>query len=248
MKSFYKYVQQKSLFTSYSVQTELFSYSVAGRDACPIAFQEFWNITEYTRRKIEKSIRQGENLDVPHGNVFVDKPDPKSSLCFDWFSHFCHYCEKQPDSDEIHTIERWKKIELWEEMQFDLLQSRKVKFKKDLPSYPVFTQVWRQHFKNLKIPKACRLGKCDTCSLIKEQMKTAKGQARLNLMAKRMRHKLMVTKERAEMRRLQDRARLNPEEWTSLTTDWYVNFYYFIYFLGVPLICYLIIIALLKAG
>lgn len=209
----------------FSRTTQLFSYSVAGESVCTVAWQEFWQITEYTRRKIEKSIRLNQNIDVPHGNVFIDKPDPKKALCFDWFAHFSTYCEKQPDSEDIHTIERWHKVDLYAEMKFDLLQSGKVRRKQDIPSYPTFTLVWRESYKHLKIPKACRLGKCDECSSLLEKMKTARGNCRLELMAKRMRHKILVTKERAEMRRLQDRARTHPDEWTSITTDWYASFF-----------------------
>lgn len=112
-----------------------FLYSVGGRSVCVKAFQKFWSITDYTRRKIEDSIRSGQTLNVPHGNVFVDRPDPKATLCHDWLATFCDVCEKQPDSEEvfiseilfltceIHTIARTTKAELYEDMCFDLLQT-----------------------------------------------------------------------------------------------------------------------------
>jgi hypothetical protein len=220
LRSVYWYEKFYAFSYEFSSDTDLFTYSVAGRVVCPVAFQHFWNITDYTRRKIEKSIKRGENLDIPHGNCFVDRPDPKRTLCMGWLEEFTAVCEHQPDSDEIHTVARCTKIELWEEMCHDLLKDKKVYQREDLPSFPVFVWVWNKHFPHLKIPKVCRLGRCDVCVKLEEDLKTARGQAKQDLLAKKTRHKLQNEKERTKMRELQRRAINNPEMWTSISTDW----------------------------
>lgn len=165
----------------------------------------------------------------------MDKPDPKSTLCFDWLSKLCSASEHQPDIEEIHTIARCKKIEMFEDMIHDL-KVDKVE-KKKLPSYPLFLQVWRSSYSHLKIPKACRLGRCDECAKMEEELCTSKGQLRDALLQKTARHKLLVFKERAAMRQLQSRAISQPREWTSLSTDWYVIMFHFVpnFFTGVTL-------------
>ena len=204
----------------FSPHTNLFSHHIGVQRVCPTAFQHFWNITEYTRRKIEKSIKQGESLDLPHGNCFVDRPDPKSNLCFDWLAKLCQASEHQPDSGDIHTIARCLKIEMFEDMRHDLLTSGLIEFKDDCPSYPLFLQIWRSSYPHLKIPKSCRLGRCDECVALEEDISSAKGQKRDELLSKKARHRNTVKLERAEMRRLQHRAIEFPDEWTSVATDW----------------------------
>jgi hypothetical protein len=101
-RSFYKYVIILSCLLILLSQNDLtFQYSVGGRGVCTTAFQNYWAITEYTRRKIQKSIVLGQSLDVPHGNSFYDHPDPKSAMCHDWLATFCDVGEKQPDSEQV---------------------------------------------------------------------------------------------------------------------------------------------------
>jgi hypothetical protein len=92
--------------------------------------------------------------------------------------------------------------------------------KKALPSIDIFKKVWKSDFPHLKIPKACRLGRCDVCADLDEKLKVAKGQQKETLKSKRKRHRHQTKLERAEMRRLQKRASDDPTEWTSLSTDW----------------------------
>lgn len=96
-----------------------------------------------------------------------------------------------------------------------------MRLKKNLPSYDIFKKVWREDYPHLKIPRACRLGRCDECVDFEERLKHAKGQDRLPIKNEKARHDTTVKKEREEMRRLQQRAIHDPTEWTSLSTDWY---------------------------
>jgi len=45
----------------------------------------------------------------------------------------------------------------------------------EIPHLKTFYKVWRQNHKHLKIPKTCRLGRCDVCSDLSEKIRTSKG-------------------------------------------------------------------------
>ena len=226
----------------YSSITETFTYTVNGKPICPTAFQDFWNIKEYTRRKIEASIRNNISLDVPHGiyfhhslsdvlgNSFLEHPDTKTTMCRAWMLNFCNYQEQQPDSPKIHCIERILKCEVWLEMCEDMLLTHPNLQKSELPSFPLFCRVWRQYFTHLKIPKVNQLGKCNECVTFLEKIKKATGRDRDNLLRKKRVHIMRCKKERVEMQRLHERAKEDPENWTRYNSVFTKKF--FLLFLG----------------
>jgi hypothetical protein len=62
----------------------------------------------------------------------------------------CKVSKYQPDSNEIHLVERIRKLDLYQGM----LETLKHIYKKDeMPSQETFYQVWKHEYPHLKIPK-----------------------------------------------------------------------------------------------
>ena len=152
----------KFLFTVLSVmydsETDKFIYKVNNILCCGIAFERFWNITNYTRRHVTYCIRNNLPVTVPHGNSIREHLQFKTGLVIVWLSNFCLLCEQQSDSNEVHTVERYKKVDIYDVMISEMHYSYS---KADLPSLNLFYQVWKKNFQHLKIPQECRLGRCD---------------------------------------------------------------------------------------
>lgn len=205
------------MITMYSRPSNTFTYKVMGNVVCGLAFQTFWNITNYTRRKIEASVRNRTAINVPHGNTFVHRASFKSDIVAAWFEDFVKVCEQQPDSNDVHTFERLRKIDLYEECIDSLSQLYAAS---DLPSMTTFLRVWRKDFPFLKIPRVTRLGKCDTCVTLKEKILSSTGKARDKLIDEKVWHKRKCHLERSRMAVLHGRSISHPDEWTCICTDW----------------------------
>ena len=107
------------LRTFYNTEEESFDYIVSGgHHVCSTAFEAFWNITRYCRIHIETAIREGRNLDDPHGNTNRDYENWKTVLVTNWLQSLVNVSEHQPDSDEVHTFECALKQDLYEGMSF----------------------------------------------------------------------------------------------------------------------------------
>lgn len=201
----------------YDPEMKKFYYKVNNVRCCGIAFERFWNITNFTRRHVIDCIRNRLPVSSPHGNSLIEHNNFKTRLVKNWLTNFCLVCEQQPDSNEVHTVERYKKIDIFDvmisEMRYSYSQS-------DLPSSQLFYQVWKKDFPHLKIPKECRLGRCDECSTLTESIRTSSGKVRASYLAKKLAHNRDCNAEREEMTKLHSRSIANPSEWTCLCTDW----------------------------
>ena len=98
------------LALSFNRSANSFKYYVDGKLVCYHAWEAFWNVSYYYRKKIESAIKAGTTLSIPHGNSIRDYTDPKSTLCEQWLHSFCKVCEHQPDSMEIPTVKRLVKL------------------------------------------------------------------------------------------------------------------------------------------
>ena len=196
---------------------DTFIYKVNNVQCCGTAFERFWNISNYTRRHVMDCIRSGLPVSAPHGNEITEHLNFKTWLVKDWLTNFCLVCEQQPDSDDVHTVERYKKIDIYDVMISEMRYSYN---DKDLPGSTLFYQVWLKSFKHLKIPKECRLGRCDECSNITESLRTTTGKIRASWNAKKKDHLCSCNEEREAMTSFHNRSKTNPREWTCLCTDW----------------------------
>ena len=103
------------LRTFYNTNDQSFSYTVSGgQNVCASAFEAFWNITKYCRLHVEASIRDGTDLNVPHGNSLRDYENWKTILVTQWLQALVDVSEHQPDTIEVHTIECALKRDLYE--------------------------------------------------------------------------------------------------------------------------------------
>jgi hypothetical protein len=201
----------------YDSETDKFIYKVNNILCCGIAFERFWNITNYTRRHVTYCIRNNLPVTVPHGNSIREHLQFKTGLVIVWLSNFCLLCEQQPDSNEVHTVERYKKVDIYDVMISEMHYSYS---KADLPSLNLFYQVWKKNFQHLKIPKECRLGRCDDCANLAESIKTSSGKQRSSFISQKLAHNRACKQERIEMSKLHSRSKTDPSDWTCLCTDW----------------------------
>ena len=196
--------------------TKRFTLTVDGRPVCRKAFLIFWDIRDYTFKKLVRSIKHNEPLSVIHGNSYVHDT-VKLDRCCDWLGVLVKYCEQQPDSEEIHLPERTYKADVYEEMVYDL---SKTYSKKDIPAYQTFCAAWRKHFFHLKIPRVNRLGRCDVCCSFAEQIKLANGKQKSKLCAELKKHRAITRKERTAISLEHEKTKDDKEMWTSVCTDW----------------------------
>ena len=67
--------------------------------------------------------RSGLPVSAPHGNVITEHLSFKTQLVKDWLTNFCLVCEQQPDSEDVHTVERYKKIDIYDVMISEMRRS-----------------------------------------------------------------------------------------------------------------------------
>ena len=201
----------------FNPEEDSFIFKVNNVPVCGTAFERFWNITNYTRRHVTDCIRSGMPATAPHGNESREYLNFKTRLVESWLDDFCLVCEQQPDSDEVHTVERYKKIDIYDAMISEMRFSYSAN---NLPSSQLFYQVWKKSFKHLKIPKECRLGRCDECATLTESIRTSTGKLRASWTARKIGHHLACNQEREAMTACHNRSKTDPTEWTCLCTDW----------------------------
>ena len=200
----------------FNPDTRKFSLTVDGRVVCRKAFQIFWDIGDYTFKKLFRNIRNNEPLSVIHGNSYVHDP-VKLVRCCDWLGVLEKYCEQQPDSEEVHLPERTYKADVYEEMVNDL---KKTLPTSEIPAYQTFCTAWRKHYPHLKIPRVNRLGRCDVCCSFAEKIKVAVGRGKSRLCAELQKHRAQTRAERKQISLLHEKTKDDKEMWTSVCTDW----------------------------
>ena len=137
-------------------ENEKFHYRVLTRNVCKTAWEAFWQISSYIRRKIETAVKTNQPISTIHGNSLLDHKSHQSDLVHAFLQNYLQYCEYQPDLQQYHTIARIQKYVLYEEMVAEMKAAGRKS--STMPSAVTFYRVWRKDFKHLKIPKECRLG------------------------------------------------------------------------------------------
>jgi hypothetical protein len=200
----------------YDSDANEFQFTVLGSPVCPTAFREFWHLTQYGLELLCRCIRNDRDYPI-HANALLDKDDAKTRQCQLYLHRLEHVSEHQPDSEEVHLIERTTKTIVFEAFQAELAP---LELPEDIASYPTFTRTWKKHFPHLKIPRECRLGRCDVCEDLSEKIKTSKGQRRERFRALKQQHNRQCKIERLDLEAKMERARSTPNDWTCLATDW----------------------------
>jgi hypothetical protein len=189
---------------------------VLGQEVCRVAFREFWHLTRYGIDLLCRCVKKKQALPI-HGNALIYHDEAQTRQCQLFLERLAQVSEHQPDSEEIHLVERTTKIAMHEAMVAEL---GLVEDPEDIPSYPTFTRTWRKHFPHLKIPKECRLGRCDVCEELSEKIKKSRGQKRDRYLTQKAQHVHQCKQERLEVEAKLQRARTHPEDWTCIATDW----------------------------
>lgn len=91
---------------------DTFNYKVNNVPCCGTAFERFWNISNYTRRHVMECIRSGVPVTAPHGNEAREHLNFKTRLVKVRLTSFCLVCEQQANSNGVHTVECYQKIDI----------------------------------------------------------------------------------------------------------------------------------------
>lgn len=208
----------RGLMVGMQVQnSEKFRLQVNNRRVCARAFECWWGISPFYRLKIKRSIIKNASIRGVHKNSSIHRDFPAERLVYGFLSNFIKYCEHQPDSNEVHTMQSIRKIEIFYDFQKSLEPTHE---KNQIPSSTTFYRVWRKNFSHLKIPNHNRLGKCDVCCDFDNKILAAKGKRQQTLRQAKSQHRKSCDNERRELSALHERARDDPKEWTSILTDW----------------------------
>lgn len=200
----------------YDSASNKFSFIVLGSRVCRTAFREFWHTTKYGLELLCRCVRSKRAYPV-HGNALLFRDDPQTRASMLYLTRLAHVSEHQPDSEEIHLVERTTKQEIYEGMVAEL---QPLEDPTDIPSYQTFTLVWRKNFSHLKIPRECRLGRCDVCEDFSEKISKSRGQRRELYRTQKQQHTHQCKTERNEIEAQLARAHTHPDDWTCLATDW----------------------------
>ena len=83
-----------------------------------------------------------------------------------------------------------------------------------------FTKIWQQNYSNIKIVKQCRLGRCDICIYLGNEISSSFGVRRKRIQAKYQEHVKKNTDERIALQTLSNMCKLDPSVHLFLLSDW----------------------------
>jgi hypothetical protein len=86
----------------------IFQFSIGGRIVCKKAFGIFWHLISYSISLLLKAIEEGVDIQV-YGNFGQNRESVKESLCSIFLSKLELVSEHQPDSEDVHLVERLQK-------------------------------------------------------------------------------------------------------------------------------------------
>jgi hypothetical protein len=141
---------------------------------CRAAFLTAHSISLFYFQKVKKALK----LDTPYELYSIrmkrNRKNPKQRLCKSWISEYIQkFCCHDPSSKEVHLPSMMTKKSFYDIFYQDLTQNLGYsKYSKELPNYSTFFSVWEKKFPNLKIPRNTRLGKCSTCTILKNKQPT----------------------------------------------------------------------------
>jgi hypothetical protein len=111
---------------------------VLGQEVCYAAFRELWHLIKYGIDILYRCVKKKQALLI-HGNMLIYHDEAQTHQCQLFLEQLAQVSEHQPDSEEIHLVERTTKIAMHEAMVAEL---GLVEDLEDILSYPTFTRTW----------------------------------------------------------------------------------------------------------
>lgn len=97
-----------------------FNLKVNNRNVCAVAFEAWWGISRHYRLKIKNSILKNQSIKGIHKNSSLHRDKQAEALVYGFLENFCKYCEHQPDSEEIHTMQSIRKMDIYVDFEESL--------------------------------------------------------------------------------------------------------------------------------
>jgi hypothetical protein len=160
--------------TMYVEKTSNFEFKLYGDAICKKCWKVFWGLTNYLYYEFSNSITKGTPLKI--STEFVHKQVETVGKSVRTFLDEVRWAaEFQPDLDEYHINLDVTKRDIFDEYESSMVEQKKEE--RDIADYGSFTRIWRADYANLKLPKYCRLGKCNTCCDAKVKIAEAKSMS-----------------------------------------------------------------------
>jgi hypothetical protein len=102
-------------FSLGSSSPNIFQFLIGGRIVCKRVFGIFWHLISYSTSLLLKAIEKGVDIQV-HRNFGQDRDLVKEGLCGVFLSKLELVSKHQPDSEDVHLVERLQKIDCYEAM------------------------------------------------------------------------------------------------------------------------------------
>jgi hypothetical protein len=114
-QAYMKWMRTYIMTSCWDPVARIFQLIIGERIVCKKAFGIFWHLTSYSNSLLLKAIEEGVDIQV-HGNFGQDRDSVKESLCGVFLSKLELVSKHQPDSEDMHLVERLQKIDCYEAM------------------------------------------------------------------------------------------------------------------------------------
>eukprot|EP01103_Thecamoeba_quadrilineata_P015175 TRINITY_DN470_c0_g1_i8.p1 TRINITY_DN470_c0_g1~~TRINITY_DN470_c0_g1_i8.p1 ORF type:complete len:433 (-),score=32.33 TRINITY_DN470_c0_g1_i8:481-1779(-) len=185
------------------------------KDCCKEIFKKIYNICNSTFYKVQKQVDNHQETAVQRPQAY--RNTTKFDECFAWLSAYvASVGDLMPDSQEIHLPIYFRWHDLYLEMLSDMADKWPSNF---IPKYSTFYRCRKTKFSHVKRPKYTKLGKCDTCSTLSNNINASHGAQKFNLRTQMHEHTLLHRGERLTYHTRRTQAKLNPKEYLSIILD-----------------------------
>jgi hypothetical protein len=219
--------------THYDAVAKRFDFKLFGVSTCKKCFKLFWGLSNYLYYEFANAIVHNAPLKISTESMYKQVETVAVSVRA-FLEEVKWAAEFQPDLAEYHINLDLQKVDIFDEYTEEMKSAKKRE--QDIADYSSFTRIWRDEFRDLKLPKYCRLGKCNECSDMKVKINDAKCMSLFNcshshVLAKLARkceqqklkeHKNEMKAERREVERLHGKSKFNATQ-VSIMSDWMTN-------------------------
>eukprot|EP01103_Thecamoeba_quadrilineata_P009529 TRINITY_DN192_c0_g1_i13.p1 TRINITY_DN192_c0_g1~~TRINITY_DN192_c0_g1_i13.p1 ORF type:complete len:858 (-),score=130.06 TRINITY_DN192_c0_g1_i13:38-2350(-) len=205
--------KRKWLYTIFQHSSD--NHHVNQKPCCKEGFRLIYDICKDFYYGIKHLVDDHHSLSDP---LHPHKNSTKSDMCHAWFSSYIQKVgDLMPDSPNIH-IPRYIR---WKDMYAVMISEMADQWtEKMTPKYATFFRCVRTQFPHVKRPRFTRLGKCDTCTRLSQNIQSATSDDQKDLLRKeRKDHTKLTQAERRSYHQRRFLGRENPREHLSIIID-----------------------------
>ena len=157
-------------------------------------------------------------LSIVHGNEIREYESKQIEICRKWLTKFCtEFADKSPvDPDVFYLPMLVIRCDIYDEMCKEMYLNED----QAIPSLSTFYYTWTKFFPNLKTPRKTKLGRCDFCTTMQNQMMRCNSITKQQLRVKQAKHLQQMNYERARYYIRRGSAEVVNKTVTSLILDY----------------------------